>query len=210
MVYIVGLHCALRAGKEHRCLHSIPFQSQFQWVREDCNGHFYLRYTEDLGLKTNKGGLKHRQIEAKTVDVYPVPISYRCPVRIIGFYLSVLPQNRTTNAFYLQPLKHFTPTCWFQDSPVGINKLQKTVKVIAEKGGLPGFYTNHSLRATAATRLYHNNLDEQLIQEITGHRSNAVRSYKRTCQDQRKFASKCLAGSGSESYEPPAKCSKYD
>ena len=83
-------------------------------------------------------------------------------------------------------------TCWFADSPVGINKLQKVVKIICERGGLPGFYTNHSLRATAATRLYHENFDEQLIQEVTGHQSVAVRAYKRTRSGQHKSASLCL------------------
>ena len=47
-----------------------------------------------------------------------------------------------------------------------------------------GFYTNHSLRATCATRLYENNVDEQLIMEQTGNNSNAVRKYKRTNDDQ--------------------------
>lgn len=42
-----------------------------------------------------------------------------------------------------------------------------------------GHYTNHSLRALAATRLYDARIDEQLITEKTGHRSTSVRSYKR-------------------------------
>ena len=209
VLYLVGFNCALRAGKEHRALHSISFNSQFQWVRDDTNCRkYYIRYTEDVGTKTNKGGLKHRKVEGKVVDVYPIE-SYRCPVRIIGMYMSLLPVNRSSNAFYLQPLRRFTPTCWYQDNPVGVNKLQKTVKVIAEQGGLPGFYTNHSLRATAATRMYHNNCDEQLIQEVTGHRSVAVRSYKRTCPDQRKFASNCVNGIGKDSCESPPKRMKY-
>ena len=122
-------------------------------------------------------------------------------------YLSLLPSNCLCKAFYLQPLRNYKPNCWFQDSPVGVNKLQKVVKVICEKGSLPGYYTNHSLRATCATRLYHNDCDEQLIQEITGHRSVAVGSYKRTCQDQRKFASACIVGHKSSDVVP-AKCVK--
>ena len=44
----------------------------------------------------------------------------------------------------------------------------------------PGFYTNHSLRTTAATWLFDAGVDEQLIMTRTGHRSVAgVRSYKR-------------------------------
>ena len=113
ILYVVGLNCALHAGKEHRALHSIPFDSQFQWVRDNYHGQYFLCYTGDLGMKTNKGGIKHHKIEAKTVDVYPIQNSYSCPVCIIGFYLSVLPVNCTHNAFYLQPLKNYTPTCWF-------------------------------------------------------------------------------------------------
>ncbi|XP_067664294.1 uncharacterized protein [Haliotis asinina] len=43
-----------------------------------------------------------------------------------------------------------------------------------------GFYSNHSLRVTTTTRLYDSGLDEQLIVERTGHKSLAIRSYKRT------------------------------
>jgi integrase len=41
--------------------------------------------------------------------------------------------------------------------------------------GLHGYRTNHSLRTSAATRLYQAGVDEQLITEVTGHRSNAVK-----------------------------------
>ena len=203
-MYLIGLNCALRAGKEHRVLRSIPFDSQFEWVRDEKLHVYFLRYTEDIGLKTNKGGIKHQKLDPKIVDVYPSN-SYRCPVRIIGMYLSLLPQDRKCNAFYLQPKKNFNCNCWYEDRPVGVNKLQKVVKVICEKGSLPGYYTNHSLRASAATRLYHNNCDEQLIQEITGHRSLAVRSYKCTCQGQRKYASYCVNGGVSSAFESDSK-----
>ena len=49
---------------------------------------------------------------------------------------------------------------------------------------------NHSLRATAATRLYQSGIDEQLVMERTGHRSlEGVRSYKRTSDTQREVSS---------------------
>ena len=66
------------------------------------------------------------------------------------------------------------------------------VKEIAKKAGLPGFYSNHSLHSTSATKLYQGNFDEQLIQEVMGHRSLAVRSYKRTSNLQCKNASNCI------------------
>ena len=56
--------------------------------------------------------------------------------------------------------------------------------------GISGYKTNHSLRATTATRLYQAGVDEQLIMERTGHRSiDGVRSYKRTSNDQREVLS---------------------
>ena len=42
---------------------------------------------------------------------------------------------------------------------------------MCKKAGIVGYYTNHSLRATAATRLQHHNIEEQQIMERTGHRS---------------------------------------
>lgn len=55
---------------------------------------------------------------------------------------------------------------------------------MCKEAGFDGFFTNHSLRATAATRLYAAGVDEQLIAEKTGHRSSAIRNYKRTSEEQ--------------------------
>ena len=191
--FMVGMFCALRAGKEHQKLCSIPFQSQFCWD-VDNSGRHYLKYTEDVTQKTTRGGLKHHRVVLKSVNVYPIPRSNRCPVMVIMKYMGLLPVNRNCKSFYLQPKKRFTPNCWYQDRPVGLNKLQSMVRQVCEQGGIPGFFTNHSLRATAATRLYHNDIDEQIIQEVTGHRSVAMREYKRTCDEQKFIASVCIMG----------------
>lgn len=78
------------------------------------------------------------------------------------------------------------------DAAIGINTLRNVVKDIYKEAGLKGFYTNHSLHSTAATRLYNAGLDEQLVCEITGHRSNSVCSYKRTSEKQKKSASQVI------------------
>lgn len=89
------------------------------------------------------------------------------------------PADGKCDAFYLRPLKYITATSWYADAPVGVHVLQKPVGKLCEQAGFSGHFTNHSLRATA-TRLYDAGMDEQLIAEKTGHRSSAVRSYKRT------------------------------
>ena len=46
--------------------------------------------------------------------------------------------------------------------------------------------------------MYNCNVDEQLICEVTGHRSNAVRAYKRTSDGQHKNISSILYGQSSD------------
>ena len=57
---------------------------------------------------------------------------------------------------------------------------------MCEQAGIPGYRTNHSLRATAATRLHQSGcVEEQEIMQRTGHRSiEAVRSYKQISSEQ--------------------------
>lgn len=60
------------------------------------------------------------------------------------------------------------------------------------EAGFVGHYTNHSLRATTATRLFQHNCPEQLIAEQTGHSSNAIRRYKKASLAQKKEVSQLL------------------
>ena len=65
---------------------------------------------------------------------------------------------------------------------------------MCKAAGICGFKTNHSLRATAATRLYQAGVDEQIIMETTGHKStNGVRCYKHTSAQQKESVSDILS-----------------
>ncbi len=76
--------------------------------------------------------------------------------------------------------------------------------------GIGGNKTNHSLRATAATRLFHKGIDEQLIQEVTGHKSVAVQNYKHTSTEQKQAMSDVLYLNSSKKprLEPTVTCAK--
>ena len=189
-----GMTCALCAGKEHRSLRSIPFSSQFEF-KFSSSGERFIRYTEDIGLKNNKGGIKHCRIDPKVFDIYPISNVERYPVAIISKYLSLLPKNRKCPSMYLQAKKKkYSANEWYLDRPVGVNTLREVVKTICSDAGVGGYFTNHSLRSSSATRMYQGCVDEQVIQEITGHRSLAVRSYKRTSDDQKRKASQIISG----------------
>jgi hypothetical protein len=108
----------------------------------------------------------------------------RCPVRLYELYNSRCPPDRSDDNFYLRPLDKYSDDRWFSNVPVGINTLGSVVSKLCARAGFVGFFSNHSLRATAATRLFAANVDEQLIKLKTGHTSDAVRSYKRVSDEQ--------------------------
>ena len=168
VIFCIGKGFALRAGKEHRALRGIPFASQFQFLK-DCDGEIFLRYSEDVGTKTNKGGLKHHFVDTKTMDLYAVANPDRCPLRAIIKYMSLMPKDRMCPAFYLQPQKKFFRKAWYINWPAGVNRLHTAVGEMCKATGLPGHYTNHSLQSMATTKLYQSNIDEQIIMEIMGH-----------------------------------------
>ena len=149
--------------------------------------------------KNRPGGLKGRKLTPKIVQHHDNPQNpSRCFVRLFKLYQKLLPKNRPDNVFYFQPLKQPRSDCWFTAKPIGHNALQGTVARLCQKAQIPGFHTNHSLRATTASRLFHASVEEQLIMERTGHRSlEGIRSYKRTSEDQREALSDVL-NSGSK------------
>ncbi|XP_070548200.1 transcriptional regulator QRICH1-like [Ptychodera flava] len=202
-IYLFGLHFALRGGIEHRNLRHKNSQIQ---LKIDISGKKYLEYREDVS-KSNQGGLSSRKIRQKVTRAYENAHNpERCIVRLYERYNNLCPPNRPDDGYYLYPLAKPTATCWYSLKKLGHNALHGTIARLCKEADIPGFRTNHSLRATAATRLYDADIDEQLICEKTGHRSDAVRHYKRTSDEQQEKVSRILQGNG-EAPEPPRKLS---
>lgn len=161
---------------------------------KDVNGIRYLEYVEDTS-KTNNGGLAQRKIKRKVVKAYANDdYQERCPVRIYEAYLSHCPEGQIEgNPFYLRPLSSPSSSIWYYKAAAGRDTLAGVVGRIMKKAGYQGHFTNHSLRATCATRLYNRSVPEQLIQETTGHRStDGVRSYKRSSEEQKMETNKLV------------------
>ena len=173
MLYLCGIHFALRSGEEHRSLQLFQLQ-----LFCPPNGTAHLTYTENYS-KNNKGGLLHRKIKPKQVTCYANEDNpNRCLIQLFQKYVSHRPSDAT--CFYLTPLRKLKSDIWYSNMPVGHNTLSSTVGRICKQAGILGFKTNHSLRVTSATRLFQSGVDEQLIMSNTGHRSiDGVRSYKR-------------------------------
>ena len=78
---------------------------------------------------------------------------------------------------FLLPLHSPTPTCWFSHCPMGHHPLCPGYAT----GGIEDYKTNHSLRATSTSRLYQSGVDEQLIMEWSGHRTQFLMSRSMPC-----------------------------
>ena len=190
MIYMNGLYFALRSGDEHRNLRHSPCQIE---IFERPGERAYLKYTEDFS-KNRPGGIKGRKVKPKVVLHHEnTENPDRCFVRLFKRYISLCPPDCPPGAFYLTPLKKPRETCWYKTTPIGKNKLSKAVSSMCKACEIQGYKTNHSLRTTAATRLYSSGMDEQLVMERTGHRSvEGIRSYKRTTSDQQENVSDIL------------------
>lgn len=103
----------------------------------------------------------------------------RCLADLFHKYLTAL---GNTGRFCRRPLAG--GVIKYGNQVVGINKLKNMIKVICERAGLKGNFTNHSGKRTCATQLYIAGVDEQEIMLRTGNRSEkSVRKYKQSCPE---------------------------
>ena len=163
-------------------------------------------YNESIS-KNNSGGLKNRKVKPKSVVQYANKENpQRCFVRLLKVYREHHPSSDSMDhdTFYLTPVSEPKENVWYKTVPIRVNTLRSTVSKLCQRGGIDGYKTNHSLWVTAATRLFHESIDKQLIMERTGHRSiDGVKTYKRTCSEQHEKLSNVLHGISSSPSKKP-------
>ena len=100
--------------------------------------------------------------------------------------LKKLPPGST--AFYMQPVQKqpADPSrAWYKNMAVGVNPPKNMMTKVSELARLPVRYTNHSLRATSASKMFVSGVPEKIVAEVTGHKSvEALRQYERTTNQQ--------------------------
>lgn len=148
--YSVGLHFVLRGVQEH---HDLQVEQLTHPVDTTVySEEVYYEYKEFIS-KNNQHRFKDINSTNKCTRVYAMPDSDWCVVRLLDLYISKLPPD--PSCFYLRPLNKVPSgnRPWYCKSRVGINKLKTFMLDIAAESGLGVHYTNHSLRATAVTRM---------------------------------------------------------
>ena len=143
----------LRGVQEQQDL--IP--SQFSRVPLDksvYNTKVYYQYTE-LASKNNQHRFKDINGQNKVNRAYALPGNQRCIVKMLDKYLSLLPTDAPY--FYMRAYEEFRdeqagPV--FTRQRVGVNTLKNVLPSLSKESGIGVHYTNHSLRATAITRMF--------------------------------------------------------
>ena len=131
ILFLLGIHCGLRAGDEHYDLHrdGPKKKSQFSFEKNS-KGQTCVVYQEDTITNTNNGGLNSMKNERKVVWIYPSTDTIRCPVRLLDKYMSLLPPVKNESSkhnFYLRSLERPNPAQWYSTQVVGLNTLRKTI-----------------------------------------------------------------------------------
>ena len=164
----------LRAMDEHLTLQA----EQFTIGMDEKNCRF-LQFQGRLS-KTVTGDIDCRA-RPKILRQQADPTNPRCFVGIMDKYLAAIPRE---GRFYRRPLPNKSGKICFSQQHVGINTLSKYVQTMFSKAGIPWReqhrnISNHSGKAACCTQLYEQGFDEQAITMRSGHRSSAVRAYKR-------------------------------
>ena len=130
-------------------------------------------------LEKNHQGIHKHECE-KDPRMYTQDDPKKCPVKFLNFYLDKLSKDSNA-ALFQKPNPRFKCNAgkpWYCNSPVGINLMGNMMNTISKEAGMSKMYTNHCLRATAATVLSHNNFESRDICSVTGHKSTeSIKNY---------------------------------
>ena len=195
VLFLLGINLALHAVDEHYylCRDMPDKMSQLSFKKNDKGVHC-LVFCEDTCTKTNDRGLGQMQKEWKIVWIYPSKNINRYPVHLVDKYLGLCPSHYVKKPnFYLQSLKLPHPKQWYSHEVLGQNTIKKVVKDLLSSAEINGYFTNHSLRWTGGSRLFQAGIDQKLVKEYTGHRSDAVDYYQIISDKQRETLSEILA-----------------
>ena len=174
--YYNGINFVLRGGQEHRDfkISQLKFYS-VENPEKPTEKVEVIKYTE-FGSKNRPGGRCQLNLTNKVILRYCVcpRVGERCHVHLLKDYLSKLPKCAYEQDILYwkecskQPISK--ADAWYKACPLGHNTLDTKLKTILQLDGLKTENrSNHSLRATAITRMQEEKVPENIIMEQSGH-----------------------------------------
>ncbi|XP_020915719.1 uncharacterized protein LOC110253182 [Exaiptasia diaphana] len=152
-------------------------KSSFTFETDPNNSRRFVTMTHDEASKNHPGGVVDIRSYEKLARMYETP-SITDGYTALKTYLSKL--NPSCDALYQYPKRNWQPNdhVWFENRPLGVNKLANMMKDISREANLSRTYTNHSVRSTAITLWAEAGLTDRQIMAISGHRNeSSLRSY---------------------------------
>lgn len=148
--------------------------------------------------KTFYGGLKDLKYTPQVVTHFCHEINVenhsRCLVLLYKLYIEKVQGFAELNAFYFRPNRN-SSIFGYEKCPIGINSLNSILpNELCAKAGLKR-KPAHSLRITCASKLFQSGVEEKLIRQRTGHRSDALLRYEHPSVTQLSKASSVLGPS---------------
>ncbi len=151
--------------------------SSFTFLHDE-NKRPYATMTHDEASKNHPGGVDDAESFEKEGRMYKASDDPNDGFNALQLYISK--QNPNCSAFYQYPKRKWSPDCliWYENRPLGVNKLGDMMKDISAEAELSQKYTNHCVRATAITLWSNAGLANRHIMAISGHRNEqSLRSY---------------------------------
>ena len=157
-------------------------------------GPNFIKFEENAS-KTYHGGLCDLKYVPRVVKHVCHSIEEKhepCLVEIFRLYVGLVETHaKEVTAFYFKPPKSRFA---FDKAPVGINSLNKILPDMCDAAGFKR-KTAHSLRVTCVSSLFNSGVEEKLIRERSGHRSNALLQYEKPTEENVSKVSKILGPS---------------
>jgi hypothetical protein len=127
--------------------------------------------THDEASKNHPGGVDDAESFEEEGRMYKASDDPSDGFNALQLYISKL--NPNCSAFYQYPKRKWSPDCliWYENRPLGVNKLAAMMKNISTEAELSQTYTNHCVRATEITLWSNAGLANRYIMAISGHRN---------------------------------------
>jgi hypothetical protein len=161
---------------------------------QDPSGEEYATMTHSEASKNHPGGIKDSESFQHIGRMYQTN-EENDGYSALRLYISKL--NPACEALFQYPKRNWKPDdkTWYENRPLGINKLDDMMKDISIAAGLSKIYTNHCVRTTSITLWSNAGLTNRHIMSISGHRSeHSLQDYnRRTSTSQLKLCSEVLS-----------------